>query len=195
MNLTRKRILLIDNHDSFVYNLFHLVDSACCGSADINVVLNDKIDFTKVRQYDSIIISPGPGVPLEAGDIISLIKEFAPNKSILGICLGHQAIAEAFGGRIYAMEAPLHGVQSNVNILDDKRIFKGLGQVIKCGRYHSWAVDKETLPAQLRITAVDKQGCIMALSHCSYDVHGLQFHPESFLTGYGECMIKNFFKC
>ena len=194
MNLTRKRILLIDNHDSFVYNLKHLINRACGGCTDIDIMLNDEIAFTKVPQYDSIIISPGPGVPLEAGDIIPLIKEFAPFVPILGICLGHQAIAEAFGGRIYAMEAPLHGVQSNVEILDDKRIFKGLGQVIKCGRYHSWAVGKGTLPAQLRITAVDKEGCIMALSHCSYNVHGLQFHPESFLTDCGEQMIRNFLR-
>lgn len=194
MNLARKRILLIDNHDSFVYNLKHLINRACGGCTDIDIMLNDKIAFTKVPQYDSIIISPGPGVPLEAGDIIPLIKEFAPFVPILGICLGHQAIAEAFGGRIYAMETPLHGVQSNIDILDDKHIFKGLGQVIKCGRYHSWAVDKTTLPAQLRITAVDKEGCIMALSHCCYNVRGLQFHPESFLTDNGEQMIINFLR-
>ncbi len=192
MDSTKRNILLVDNHDSFVYNLKHLIDRACDGCADIDIMLNDEIDFAKVPQYNSIIISPGPGIPLEAGDIVPLIKEFAPYKPILGICLGHQAIAEAFGGKIYAEEFPLHGVQSNVRILDDRYLFKGVGQTVKCGRYHSWAVDKITLPSQLKITAVDDDGCIMALTHCNYNVHGLQFHPESFLTDCGEQIIRNF---
>ncbi len=188
----RKKIMLVDNHDSFVYNLKHLINRACNGYADVDIVLNDEISFININQYDSVIISPGPGVPLEAGDIIPLIKKVSPYKPILGICLGHQAIAEAFGGEIYAMEYPLHGVQSNIRILDNTHIFKGLEQIIKCGRYHSWVVDKATLPAQLRVTAVDETGCIMALSHCRYNLHGLQFHPESFLTDCGEQIVRNF---
>ena len=194
MDLTRSRILIVDNHDSFVYNLKHLIERACDTVCDIDIVLNDEIDFNRLSNYGHVVISPGPGIPSEAGSILPLIKEFAPKMPILGICLGHQAIAEAFGGRIHAMDSPLHGVKSQVDIVDSSQLFSGLGKEIWCGRYHSWAVDGSTLPKELKITAVDSEGCIMAMSHRRYNVHGLQFHPESFLTDCGEQIVRNFLK-
>jgi glutamine amidotransferase of anthranilate synthase or aminodeoxychorismate synthase len=186
------KILLINNYDSFVYNLLHLIKEACDTTPEIDIITNDCINFSHITDYESIIISPGPGIPSEAGDIIQLIKNWGPTIPILGVCLGHQAIAEAFNGKIYRFSTPMHGVQSQIKILDKSGIFKGLNTSIKCGRYHSWLVDEGSLPESLKITAIDNDGRIMALSHCRYNIHGVQFHPESFLTENGIQIIRNF---
>jgi anthranilate synthase component 2 len=186
------RILLIDNYDSFTYNLLHLIKKKCDGTDEVNVVFNDQIDSSEARNYDFIIISPGPGVPSEAGNLLNIITELSPYKSILGICLGHQAIAETFGARIYCCDKPLHGAQTNIEIIDNSLLFRGLDKCIQVGRYHSWLVDKNSIPDSLKVTAMDNNGEIMAISHTRYDVHGIQFHPESFMTDKGDQMIQNF---
>ena len=186
------KILLIDNYDSFSYNLLHLIKKVCDVTDQVDIVLNDRIDSPKARSYDSIIISPGPGIPSAAGNVLQIIRELAPCKPILGICLGHQAIAEAFGATICCCEKPLHGVRSKIEIRDTSRLFKELGTYIQAGRYHSWLVDKNTVPDCLKVTAVDCKGEVMALSHTLYDIHGLQFHPESFMTEQGARIMKNF---
>ena len=186
------KILLIDNYDSFSYNLLHLIKKVCGIADEVDIVFNDHIDSLKARNYDSIIISPGPGIPSAAGNILKIIRKLAPYKPILGICLGHQAIAEAFGATIYCCEKPLHGVQSKIEIRDASLLFRGLEKYIPAGRYHSWLVDKNTVPDCLNVTAVDCKGEVMAVSHTQYDTHGLQFHPESFMTDGGVQIMKNF---
>ena len=184
-------ILFIDNYDSFTYNLVQF-----CGSVnpDIKVVRNDEITVDEIKKLapSHIILSPGPGYPKDAGICEEVIKKLAGQFPILGICLGHQAIAEAFGATIYCCEKPLHGVRSKIEIRDTSRLFKELGTYIQAGRYHSWLVDKNTVPDCLKVTAVDCKGEVMALSHTLYDIHGLQFHPESFMTEQGARIMKNF---
>jgi anthranilate synthase component 2 len=186
------KILLIDNYDSFSYNLLHLIKKACDITDQVDIVFNDHIDSPGARNYDYIIISPGPGIPSAAGNVLKIIRELAPYKPILGICLGHQAIAETFGATIYCCDKPLHGVRSKIEIRDTSQLFRGLGKCIQAGRYHSWLVDKNTVPDCLKVTAVDCNGEVMALSHTLYDIHGLQFHPESFMTDGGVQIMKNF---
>lgn len=186
------KILVLDNYDSFTYNLVHLVKSL--GYEDVDVVRNDKIELDDVARYDKIILSPGPGIPSEAGRMLELIGRYAPTKSILGICLGEQAIGEAFGAMLENLANVYHGVDTPVTVTADDPLFEGLGGSFEVGRYHSWVVSAEGFPAELKITAVDDQGQIMALAHRDYDVRGVQFHPESVLTPQGETMISNWLK-
>lgn len=183
-------ILVFDNYDSFTYNLVHLVEKIINGK--VTVVRNDEIPLEKVNDYDKIILSPGPGIPEEAGLLLSLIKEYAPTKSIFGVCLGQQAIGQAFGASLTNLTEVYHGVATKINIIkEDGRLFNHLPKQIMAGRYHSWVVDESTLPAELTITAKDEEGFIMALQHNKYDVSGVQFHPESVLTPQGETILRN----
>ena len=184
------KILLIDNYDSFTYNLLHVVKEL--GTPDVEVFRNDQISLDKVEQFDKIILSPGPGIPEEAGLLLPIIKRYAPTKSILGVCLGHQAIGESFGARLENLKEVYHGVQTPVSILREEILFQHLGKEIPVGRYHSWVVSRDNFPDCLEITAESKEGQIMALRHKTYDVHGIQFHPESVLTPQGKEIIKNF---
>ena len=183
-------ILVFDNYDSFTYNLVHLVKSIVPDNVD--VFRNDEIPLEKVKEYDKIILSPGPGIPSEAGLLLPLIREYAQTKSILGVCLGHQAIAEAFGGTLINLSTVFHGVATPINITNkDSRLLKGLPDNIKVGRYHSWIVSEDSFPEELEVTAVDENGYIMGLQHKTYDVQGVQFHPESVLTPDGEMILRN----
>lgn len=184
------KILIFDNYDSFTYNLVHLVKEL--GYTDIDVFRNDKIQLEDVAAYDKIILSPGPGIPSEAGLLIPLIKKYAPTKSILGVCLGHQAIGEAFGAGLINLEDVYHGIASEAQITGYDYIFDGIDHPLEVGRYHSWIVDNNGLPNCFEITAVDKSGQIMAMKHKEYDAHGVQFHPESVLTPEGKIIVKNF---
>lgn len=185
------KVLVFDNYDSFTYNLVQIIERIL--NQKVDVVRNDKITLEEVDQYDKIILSPGPGIPEEAGILLDLIKKYAPTKSIFGVCLGQQAIAEAFGGSLINLSEIFHGVATSTELVkDDTKLFKNLSSGFEAGRYHSWAVNREDFPAALEITAVDKDGMIMALQHKTYDVHGVQFHPESILTPEGEIIIRNF---
>jgi len=183
------RILVFDNYDSFTYNLVHAVKKL--GYTDVEVHRNDQIALEDIARFDKIILSPGPGVPSESGILLDVIRRYAPTKSILGVCLGEQAIAEAFGGTLINLTEVHHGVSSMVDVLHEDILFKGLPDKLEVGRYHSWAAEKSTLPACLTITAEDEEGMIMALQHKTYDVRGVQFHPESVLTPDGEKMLRN----
>ncbi len=186
-----KRILILDNYDSFTYNLFHLIQKIT--DSKIDVIRNDKIELDDVVGYDKIILSPGPGIPLDAGLLIPLIQRFAATKSILGVCLGHQAIAQAFGGQIMNLKTVFHGVATT--ILQEEQaglLFNGLPKTFKAGRYHSWVIDELNLPSALIITARDEWGSIMAVQHKTYDLTGVQFHPESILSECGEQLLSNF---
>ena len=191
------KILIFDNYDSFTYNLVHVVEKIIHGKVD--VYRNDKISLEKVNDYDKIIISPGPGLPSESGLLLPLIKEYASSKSILGVCLGQQAIAESFGGKLINLQTVYHGVATKIKI-NEKRtktendIFKSLPNELEVGRYHSWIVGKEGFPKELEITAEDENGYIMALRHKKWDVQGVQFHPESVLTPDGEKIMRNWLK-
>ena len=184
------KILVFDNYDSFTYNLVHLVEKIT--HEKVAVFRNDQIALDDVKVYDKIILSPGPGIPEEAGLLLPLIKRYASIKSILGVCLGHQAIGQAFGGTLKNLDKVYHGVATKINILNqDAPILRGMGNEVEVGRYHSWIVDKENFPTDLEITAVDDNGYIMALQHKTFDVQGVQFHPESILTPDGEKMLRN----
>ena len=185
----RGRLLVFDNYDSFTYNLVHAVKKL--GFTNVEVHRNDKISLDEIEKFDKIILSPGPGVPSESGILLDVIRTFAPTKPILGVCLGEQAIAEAFGGTLINLTDVHHGVSSVIDVLEEDVLFKGLGKKLEVGRYHSWAAERSTLPDCLTITAVDEEGMIMALAHKKYDVRGVQFHPESVLTPDGEQMLKN----
>lgn len=183
------KILVIDNYDSFTFNLVHLINE--CGY-NPTVLRNDKFDLSEVEGFDKILLSPGPGVPSEAGLLLDVIKRYSPSKSILGVCLGVQAIAEVFGGSLYNLSYPVHGRSTSMQVLDeDELLFNELPQTFNVGRYHSWAVNREDLPPVLKITSKDTEGVIMGLRHLDYDVRGVQFHPESVLTENGKTMIKN----
>lgn len=184
-----KKILIVDNYDSFTYNLYHLIRQLGCNSID--VFRNDKIALDAVDRYDKIVLSPGPGIPSEAGLLLPIIRRYAPTKSILGVCLGHQAIGEAFGAALINLEEVYHGVSTPIKVTDDDLLFKGLPASFEVGRYHSWVVSPIQFPSELRITAIDDEGAIMALKHAEYRVHGIQFHPESVLTPLGGEIIRN----
>ena len=191
------KILVFDNYDSFTYNLVHLVEKIL--HEKVEVFRNDEIPLEKVKEYDKIILSPGPGIPVEAGLLLPLIKEYASEKSILGVCLGHQAIGEAFGGKLINLDTVFHGVATPVMINSDKikaksRLFEGLPESIEAGRYHSWIVSDEGFPAELEVTARDENNFIMGLQHKKFDVQGVQFHPESVLTPEGEKILRNWLK-
>lgn len=184
------KILVFDNYDSFTYNLVHLVKSLT--DAEVEVYRNDEIPLERVADYDRIILSPGPGVPSEAGLLLPLIRQYAATKPILGVCLGHQAIGEAFGGSLVNLSTVYHGVAHDcITAPTDSRLFEGLPSRFPVGRYHSWVVEKESLPDELEITAVDENGYIMALQHKTLDVQGVQFHPESVLTPDGAIIMRN----
>ena len=188
------KILVFDNYDSFTYNLVHLVEKIIHDKVD--VYRNDQLALDQVDLYDKIILSPGPGLPSEAGLLIPLIKTYASSKSILGVCLGHQAIAESFGGKLVNLSKVFHGVATPVKLEEDYRgagrqLYKGIPNRFDVGRYHSWVVSDEQLPEALEITARDDNGFIMGLAHKIYDLQGVQFHPESVLTPLGEQLLRN----
>lgn len=186
------KILLIDNYDSFTYNLFHLIKSASTEDDSIEIILNDKLSVDTTRHFDRIIISPGPGLPSEVPvlkDIVLALDQLTP---ILGICLGHQAIAESYGASIFNFDKPAHGISSTITIYDHSDLFRNMNAQIPVGRYHSWNVSKQDFPDCLKITASDNDGNIMALTHRQYPVFGVQFHPESFITPDGKTIISNF---
>lgn len=183
------KIVIIDNYDSFTYNLSHAVKAL---GANVTVVRNDKFELKDLEKYDKIILSPGPGIPSESGLLLDVIRSYADIKPILGICLGEQAIGEAFGGKLINLKDVFHGVQTPVQILNDEVLFKSLPEKLLVGRYHSWVVSKEELPECLEITALSEEGYIMGLRHKTFDIHGIQFHPESVLTPEGIQIIQNF---
>jgi anthranilate synthase component 2 len=183
------KILVIDNYDSFVYNLVHYLEELHC---KVTVLRNDRFFLDEVEEYDKILLSPGPGIPEEAGLLKDVIKRYASSKSILGVCLGQQAIGEVFGGSLENLSEVFHGVATNATILvEDEPLFKGLGKEIEVGRYHSWVVANTNFPETLEITSIDENGQIMSLRHRTFDLRGVQFHPESVLTPKGKQMIKN----
>ena len=191
------KILVFDNYDSFTYNLVHLVEQIT--HTKVNVFRNDEISLDEVNEYDKIILSPGPGIPSEAGLLLPLIKQYAATKSILGVCLGHQAIGEAFGGILTNLSKVYHGVATKIQIGNrqsaiGKSLFAELPDELIVGRYHSWIISDENFPAELEVTARDDNGYIMALQHKIFDVQGVQFHPESVLTPDGEIILRNWLK-
>ncbi|CAH0997514.1 Anthranilate synthase component 2 [Emticicia aquatica] len=186
------KILVLDNYDSFVYNLVYILKEL---GGDVDVFRNDKISVEDVEKYDKILLSPGPGIPEEAGIMLDLIKQYAPTKSIFGVCLGHQAIGEAFGAKLHNMGEVLHGVTTKCIITDPNEVlFQGIPKEIDVCRYHSWTVVPETMPVDLKITAIDEKGFVMAEAHQKYDVRGVQFHPEAYLTQHGVRMVENWMK-
>ncbi|GGW81815.1 anthranilate synthase component II [Salegentibacter mishustinae] len=183
-----KKILVIDNYDSFVYNLVHYLEELDC---EVTVIRNDQLELEDVEKYDKILLSPGPGIPSEAGLLKPIIEKYASSKSILGVCLGQQAIGEVFGGTLGNLESVYHGIATTMDLcVDDEPLFKDLPKTMKVGRYHSWVVLKE-LPDSLEATSYDEKGQIMSLRHREFDVRGVQFHPESVLTPDGKKMIQN----
>ena len=183
-----KKVLVIDNYDSFTYNLVHYLEDLNC---DVTVIRNDKLDLDDVKPFDKIVLSPGPGIPDEAGLLKAIIRDYAATKSILGVCLGQQAIGEVFGGSLVNLDEVYHGVATNVTIsVDDESLFVGLEKNIEVGRYHSWVVNAN-LPDCLEATSFDENGQVMSLRHKDYDVKGVQYHPESVLTPDGKKILEN----
>jgi anthranilate synthase component 2 len=188
------RILVFDNYDSFTYNLVHIIRELGYES-QMDIYRNDKISIEEAGRYDKILLSPGPGLPSEAGIMESLIERYGGEKSILGICLGHQGIAEVFGASIYNLPLVLHGVTKTATLIcRDEPLFNRIPEKIRVCRYHSWAVDQASVNDQLEVTAIDEDNVIMGLRHKKYDVRGLQFHPEAYLTEYGIQMVDNWLK-
>lgn len=181
-------IVIIDNYDSFTYNLAHLVREL---GATVTVLRNDQFELSALEAYDKIILSPGPGIPEEAGLLLDVIRTYADKKPILGVCLGHQAIGQVFGGTLKNLSEVYHGVATPVHITGDEALFAGLPETMEVGRYHSWVVDTENLPACLEVTSVSPEGLIMSLRHKEMDVRGIQYHPESVLTPNGKAIIQN----
>jgi anthranilate synthase component 2 len=186
------RILVFDNYDSFTYNLVHLVEKIT--HTKVEVHRNDKISLEDIKAYDKIILSPGPGVPSEAGLLLDVIKEYAATKSLLGVCLGHQAIGEVFGGTLENLDTVFHGVATPCKLSKSSPLFEDLPETIEVGRYHSWIIKDENFPGDLEVTARDENNYIMALQHKTFDVQGVQFHPESILTPDGETIMRNWLK-
>ena len=192
------KLLVFDNYDSFTYNLVHLVEKIL--GVKVTVFRNDQIDLDAVNEYDKIILSPGPGIPSEAGLLLPLIKAYAPKKSILGVCLGHQAIGESFGGKLINLSTVYHGLATPIQLVptsskqEANDVFQGFENELIVGRYHSWVISDEGFPDELEVTARDHNNYIMALRHKTYDVQGVQFHPESVLTPEGEKILGNWLK-
>ncbi len=182
------KIVIIDNYDSFTYNLSHLIKA---GGVDVTVYRNDKFRLDDLKPFDKIVLSPGPGIPCEAGLMPDVIKTYAGRKPILGICLGHQAIGEIFGGKLVNLGDVFHGVATPVHICCKDYIYNGLRDTIQAGRYHSWIVDRDGLPDCLEVTSVSDEGYIMSVRHKKYDIRGIQYHPESVLTPDGKTIINN----
>ncbi|MFC2125878.1 anthranilate synthase component II [Bacteroidota bacterium] len=188
------KILVFDNYDSFTYNLVHIIRDLGY-DRDMDIFRNDKIPIEKVKKYDKILLSPGPGVPRDAGIMEDLIAEYAHAKSILGVCLGHQGIAEVFNAELYNMPIVLHGITTGATLKHrNEKIFDGVPEQINVCRYHSWAVVPETVNDDLEITALDDEGVVLGIRHKKFDVHGVQFHPEAYMTEYGIKMIENWLK-
>ena len=183
-----KKVAIIDNYDSFTYNLSHLVKEL---GAEVTVFRNDQFAMEQLESFDKLILSPGPGIPSEAGQLLNVIEHYAGKKPILGICLGHQALGEYFGGRLVNLGEVVHGVATPAHIVEEDELFEGLPHTITVGRYHSWVVDVESLPPCLQVTSVSDEGQIMSMRHRSLDIHGLQFHPESVLTPDGKTMLNH----
>lgn len=184
------KIVVIDNYDSFTYNLVHAIKKI--SGLSVDVIRNDELELGDLKKYDKIVLSPGPGIPVEAGLLMDIIREFAPRKSMLGVCLGHQAIGEVFGGKLTNMNCVLHGIATPISLVStDPILFEGLPEKFDAGRYHSWIVDQEGLPDCFEVTSLDDSGMIMSMKHKEFDVRGVQFHPESVLTPLGEKMIEN----
>ncbi len=184
------KILVFDNYDSFTYNLVHYIEEIV--GYKVDVYRNDQIALDEIEKYDKILLSPGPGIPKDAGILIPLIQKYGPTKSIMGVCLGEQAVAEAFGGTISNLSKVYHGVATSVSVDSTKEyLFEGLPKEVNVGRYHSWVVNEEGLPDCLQVTSRDEEGQIMGINHKEYDVRGVQFHPESILTEHGKEIIKN----
>ena len=186
--MKKNKIIIIDNYDSFTYNLSHLLKEL---GADVTVYRNDQFELSSLNEFDRIVLSPGPGIPSEAGLLLDVIRTYAGKKPILGVCLGHQAIGEAFGGKLENLSDVFHGVATPCHIIADDPIFSGIDRNITIGRYHSWVVSNDGLPDCLEVTAVSDEGQIMALRHRELNVRGIQFHPESVLTPDGRRMIQN----
>jgi anthranilate synthase component 2 len=185
-----KKIVVIDNYDSFTYNLVHALEQL--GGCKVDVFRNDRVSREELEEYEALVLSPGPGIPSEAGQLKQVIKWFSATKRILGVCLGHQAIAEVFGGQLININKVFHGVSTLVQVLDrEDYLYRGIPELFDGGRYHSWIVSKEGLPDCFRITAVAEDGEIMGISHREYDIRGVQYHPESVLTTVGEQIITN----
>lgn len=182
------KIVIIDNYDSFTYNLSHLLKEL---GAEVTVLRNDQFQLSQLETFDKIVLSPGPGIPSEAGLLLDVIRTYAGKKPIFGVCLGHQAIGEVFGGRLENLSEVFHGVATEGTLLGNDPVFDGLPRRITMGRYHSWVVSKEGFPECLEITAESDEGQIMALHHREYDIHGIQFHPESVLTPEGRQILRN----
>lgn len=185
------KIVIIDNYDSFTYNLSHLVKEL---GADVTVYRNDQFQMEQLEAFDKIILSPGPGIPCEAGLLLDVIKTYAGRKPILGVCLGHQAIGENFGGKLTNLSQVYHGVATPTTITIKDYLFDGLPKEIEVGRYHSWVVDADTLPDCLEVTSVSDEGYIMSFRHKEFDIRGIQYHPESVLTKDGKTIINNWLK-
>jgi anthranilate synthase component 2 len=183
------KLLLLDNYDSFTYNLVHLIEKV--SDIHIDVIRNDKISIDEVENYDKIILSPGPGLPKDAGVMPELIKKYGSKKSIFGVCLGLQAIGEAFGGSLKNLDTVFHGVATKIKIIEEDKLFDNCPKTFTVGRYHSWVVNSNNLPNDLIITSIDDEENIMSIKHQTLDVRGVQFHPESILSEYGETMLKN----
>ena len=183
------KILVLDNYDSFTYNLVHYIREL--GYTNMDVFRNDKISVEDVNKYDKILLSPGPGIPDESGILKDLIKTYGATKSIMGVCLGHQAIGEVYGAELENRENVLHGIANKMIVTKEDVIYKGLPTEFEVGRYHSWQINKEKLGSELELTAVDDQGCVMSVRHKKHDVCGVQFHPESILTEHGKELMKN----
>ena len=185
------KTVIIDNYDSFTYNLAHLVKEL---GAEVSVVRNDQFRLSELKPFDKIILSPGPGIPTEAGLLMDVIDAYASVKPILGVCLGHQAIGEYFGGKLTNLSQVFHGIASTISITAPDYIYKELPAQVQVGRYHSWVVDNEGLPDCLEVTSVSEEEQIMSLRHKQYDVRGIQYHPESVLTPEGRKIIANWLK-
>jgi anthranilate synthase component II len=186
------RILVLDNYDSFTYNLVHIIRAL---GYEMDIYRNDKISVEDVKRYDKIMLSPGPGIPDEAGIMKEVIQVYGPTKSILGVCLGHQGIGEVYGAKLFNIPKVLHGVTSITDVTDPTEyLFKGVSSKFQATHYHSWAVIKESIHGDLKVTATNTEGLVMALAHRKYDVRGVQFHPESIMTPEGPKMIENWLK-
>jgi anthranilate synthase component 2 len=183
------RLLILDNYDSFTYNLVHLVEKVM--DAPFDVVQNDAIGLEEINNYDKILLSPGPGLPSEAGIMPSLLKQYSGHKSILGVCLGFQAIGQHFGCPLKNLDTVFHGLATPIQVIEKDVLFENCPAIFHAGRYHSWVIDEKTVSPDLVVTAVDERGLIMAGRHKIYDVRGVQFHPESVLSEYGETIIRN----
>lgn len=185
------KILVLDNYDSFTYNLVYILRQLGF-SADLEVYRNDKIGLEAVGAYDKILLSPGPGVPSDAGIMPDLIRQYGPTKSILGVCLGHQGIGEAFGAELINIAHVKHGITEEIEVIDNESpLFAGIPSKFTIGLYHSWAIKPESVTTDLKVTALDRDGNIMGVRHTAYDVEGLQFHPESIMTEHGIQIIRN----